>query len=47
MSNSTAIFTGLCILGLIAIDWRFNDAAYLVLWGQEFLKLIYWMAFWR
>ncbi len=47
MNNSVAFFFGLCILGLLVVDWRVNDAEYIILWGRELLRLIDWLAFWR
>ncbi|MCO4825497.1 MAG: hypothetical protein KC451_11655 [Amylibacter sp.] len=47
MNNSVAVIIGLCLLGLIAFDWRVNDAEYIVLWGKQLLRLIDWIAFWR
>jgi hypothetical protein len=47
MNNSVALFIGLCLLAAVVLDWRLNDAEYIILWGRQLLRLIDWLAFWR
>ena len=47
MTNKTATVFGICLLAAILYDVTTNDSSNLVFLGQEGLRLIEWIAFWR
>ncbi len=47
MTNLIALFLGLLLIALLAVDYALFDWANSLFLSRKFVALIEWMAFWR
>jgi hypothetical protein len=47
MTNTLAIWIGITLAALLAVDAVLFDWAYSLFWGRKFADLLILMAFWR